>query len=112
MLVVSICLIVIFYLLKEQLIYEDVIWIPAHISYHPDPSIIDMIRMIDFKASLIVHDTDLDNPMMSSQQVLNLEQLPNGYYLSKNFIGSLVAVCLMAISLHLGFTLPVQHTLK
>ncbi|PYI08054.1 siderophore iron transporter [Aspergillus sclerotiicarbonarius CBS 121057] len=39
---------------------------------------------------------------------VDLDQLPAGYYCSKNFIGSLVAVCLMAISLYLGYVLPVN----
>ena len=38
---------------------------------------------------------------------LQLDELPVGYYRSKNFIGSVVGVCLMAISLYLGFVLPV-----
>ena len=38
---------------------------------------------------------------------LQLEELPSGYYRSKNFIGSAAGVCLMAISLFLGFVLPV-----
>lgn len=49
------------------------------------------------------------SPIMASQQAVNLDELPNGYYRSKNFIGSLIAVCLMAISLYLGYTLPVRH---
>lgn len=44
----------------------------------------------------------------SSEQALGLENLPNGYYRSKNFIGSLIAVCLMADSLYLGYVLPVN----
>ncbi|KAJ5668718.1 hypothetical protein N7462_009788 [Penicillium macrosclerotiorum] len=43
-----------------------------------------------------------------NQQAVNLDELPNGYYRSKNFIGSLIAVCLMAISLYLGYVLPVN----
>ncbi|KAE8353465.1 siderophore iron transporter [Aspergillus coremiiformis] len=39
---------------------------------------------------------------------VNLEQLPAAYYRSKNFIGSLIAVGLMAISLYLGYVLPVN----
>ncbi|PYH87454.1 siderophore iron transporter [Aspergillus ellipticus CBS 707.79] len=39
---------------------------------------------------------------------IGLDQLPAGYYCSKNFIGSLIAVCLMAISLYLGYVLPVN----
>ncbi|EED20904.1 siderophore iron transporter, putative [Talaromyces stipitatus ATCC 10500] len=46
--------------------------------------------------------------MSSPQEALDLEQLPNGYYRSKNFIGSLIAVCLMGISLYLGYVLPVN----
>ncbi|PCG92126.1 Major facilitator superfamily domain, general substrate transporter [Penicillium occitanis (nom. inval.)] len=46
--------------------------------------------------------------MRSSQEALDLDQLPNGYYRSKNFLGSLIAVCLMAISLYLGYVLPVN----
>lgn len=41
---------------------------------------------------------------------LQLEELPVGYYRSKNFIGSVVGVCLMAISLYLGFVLPVRSS--
>jgi Fungal trichothecene efflux pump (TRI12) len=44
----------------------------------------------------------------TSQHAVNLEELPTGYYRSKNFIGSLAGVCLMAISLYLGFSLPVN----
>lgn len=47
--------------------------------------------------------------MSSSQEALDLDQLPNGYYRSKNFIGSLIAVCLMAISLYLGYVMPVCY---
>lgn len=43
-----------------------------------------------------------------NQQVVDLPELPNGYYRSKNFIGSLIATCLMAISLYLGYVLPVS----
>ncbi|RAH43495.1 trichothecene efflux pump [Aspergillus brunneoviolaceus CBS 621.78] len=39
---------------------------------------------------------------------VDLDQLPTGYYRSPNFIGSVVAVCLMAISLYLGYVLPVN----
>lgn len=46
--------------------------------------------------------------MSTSQHAVNLEELPAGYYRSKNFIGSLAGVCLMAISLYLGFALPVN----
>jgi hypothetical protein len=49
--------------------------------------------------------------MPSSQEALDLDQLPNGYYRSKNFIGSLIAVCLMAISLYLGYVLPVCYSI-
>lgn len=49
--------------------------------------------------------------MSSSQEALDLDQLPNGYYRSKNFIGSLIAVCLMAISLYLGYVLPVCYSI-
>lgn len=48
--------------------------------------------------------------MSSSQEALDLDQLPKGYYRSKNFIGSLIAVCLMAISLYLGYVLPVCYS--
>lgn len=48
--------------------------------------------------------SDLDGEISRPLQV---EDLPAGYYRSKNFIGSVVAVCLMAISLFLGFVLPV-----
>jgi hypothetical protein len=44
----------------------------------------------------------------SASEGFNLDELPDGYYRSKNFIGSLVAVCLMAISLYLGYVLPVS----
>ncbi|KAJ5106234.1 hypothetical protein N7456_002909 [Penicillium angulare] len=37
--------------------------------------------------------------MSSAQQAVNLEELPAGYYRSKNFLGSLAGVCLMAINL-------------
>ncbi|KAJ6019441.1 hypothetical protein N7522_001508 [Penicillium canescens] len=43
-----------------------------------------------------------------NQQAVDLDELPNGYYRSKNFIGSLIATCLMAISLYLGYVLPVN----
>ncbi|KAJ5937122.1 hypothetical protein N7466_003572 [Penicillium verhagenii] len=46
--------------------------------------------------------------MSSGQHEVNLDELPAGYYHSKNFIGSLAGVCLMAISLYLGYTLPVN----
>ncbi|RAL02180.1 trichothecene efflux pump [Aspergillus ibericus CBS 121593] len=39
---------------------------------------------------------------------VDLDEFPAGYYCSKNFIGSLIAVCLMAISLYLGYVLPVN----
>lgn len=39
---------------------------------------------------------------------VDLDELPAGYYCSKNFVGSLIAVCLMAISLYLGYVLPVS----
>ncbi|KAE8146978.1 siderophore iron transporter [Aspergillus avenaceus] len=39
---------------------------------------------------------------------LDLDQLPAAYYRSMNFIGSLTAVGLMAISLYLGYMLPVN----
>lgn len=39
---------------------------------------------------------------------MQLDELPPGYYRSKNFIGSVIGVCLMAISLYLGFVLPVR----
>ncbi|OJJ43515.1 hypothetical protein ASPZODRAFT_154411 [Penicilliopsis zonata CBS 506.65] len=39
---------------------------------------------------------------------VTLDELPAGYYRSKNFIGSTAAVCLMAISLYLGYVLPVN----
>ncbi|RAL14138.1 trichothecene efflux pump [Aspergillus homomorphus CBS 101889] len=39
---------------------------------------------------------------------MDLNQLPAGYYWSPNFIGSLIAGCLMAISLYLGYVLPVN----
>lgn len=42
------------------------------------------------------------------EQPVDLDNLPRGYYLSKNFVGSLIAVCLMADSLYLGYTLPVN----
>lgn len=42
---------------------------------------------------------------------LDAQSLPEGYYTSKNFVGSVIGVCLMAISLFLGFSLPVgMHT--
>jgi len=50
--------------------------------------------------------SDLDG---ETSQALQLEELPAGYYRSKVFIGSVVGVCLMAISLFLGFVLPVCH---
>jgi hypothetical protein len=40
-------------------------------------------------------------------QVLRLEDLPPGYYRSVKFLASIAGVCLMAISLYLGFVLPV-----
>ncbi|KAL1986822.1 hypothetical protein VTN96DRAFT_5475 [Rasamsonia emersonii] len=39
-------------------------------------------------------------------RVLHLEDLPHGYYRSVKFIASIAGVCLMAISLYLGFVLP------
>lgn len=42
---------------------------------------------------------------------VDLDELPAGYYCSKNFVGSLIAVCLMAISLYLGYVLPVNLSL-
>lgn len=41
-------------------------------------------------------------------RVLHLEDLPHGYYRSVKFIASIAGVCLMAISLYLGFVLPVR----
>lgn len=69
--------------------------------------------MADFKSPLTVEDGPVPpSPAMStSQQALDLEHLPDGYYRSINFIGSLVAVCLMAISLYLGFSLPVLDSI-
>lgn len=55
--------------------------------------------------------TPVPATMSSSQEALDLDQLPNGYYRSKNFIGSLIAVCLMAISLYLGYVLPVCYSI-
>lgn len=52
-----------------------------------------------------VHSESVDTPY---KQEINFENLPAGYYRSKNFLGSLMAVCLMALSLYLGFTLPVK----
>lgn len=50
------------------------------------------------------------SPRMSeSPDAIDLDQLPNGYYRSKNFIGSLIGVCLMAMSLYLGYTMPVCY---
>jgi len=49
--------------------------------------------------------SDLDG---ETSRPLQLEELPAGYYRSKNFIGSVAGVCLMAISLFLGFVLPVR----
>lgn len=46
--------------------------------------------------------------MSTAQHAVNLEELPAGYYRSTKFIGSLAAVCLMAISLFLGYSLPVN----
>lgn len=43
----------------------------------------------------------------SSTHPLTPDDLPAGYYWSKNFIGSVAGVCLMAISLYLGYVLPV-----
>jgi hypothetical protein len=39
---------------------------------------------------------------------LQLDDLPEGYFRSVRFIGSVTGVCLMAISLYLGFVLPVR----
>lgn len=57
--------------------------------------------------ALSVPTTPTSPVMAISQQAVNLDQLPDGYYRSKNFVGSLIAVCLMAISLFLGYVLPV-----
>ncbi|PWY72957.1 siderophore iron transporter [Aspergillus heteromorphus CBS 117.55] len=51
---------------------------------------------------------DLKSHRAPTVTPVDLEELPAGYYCSKNFIGSLVAVCLMAISLYLGYVLPVN----
>ncbi|KAJ9310837.1 hypothetical protein DTO271D3_8880 [Paecilomyces variotii] len=42
----------------------------------------------------------------TSTQGLTANDLPLGYFYSKNFIGSVAGVCLMAISLYLGYVLP------
>ncbi|KAJ5152785.1 uncharacterized protein N7482_009263 [Penicillium canariense] len=46
--------------------------------------------------------------MPTGAHAVDLDNLPHGYYRSKNFIGSLIAVCLMADSLYLGYVLPVN----
>lgn len=51
------------------------------------------------------HPSELGGEM---SRPLQLDELPAGYYRSKNFIGSVVGVGLMAISLYLGFVLPVS----
>lgn len=43
-----------------------------------------------------------------TEQAVDLDNLPDGYYRSMNFIGSLIAVGLMANSLYLGYVLPVN----
>ncbi|KAJ5377946.1 uncharacterized protein N7496_005355 [Penicillium cataractarum] len=54
-----------------------------------------------------------DTPTMpTTAQAMDLDNLPDGYYRSKNFIGSLLAVCLMADSLYLGYVLPVNSLTK
>ncbi|KAJ6106141.1 hypothetical protein N7512_009658 [Penicillium capsulatum] len=53
-------------------------------------------------------DSVPSTPIMSTTQAIDLDHLPKGYYRSKNFLGSLTAVCLMALSLYLGYTLPVN----
>lgn len=52
-----------------------------------------------------IHSSSVSTPYKHGA---DLEKLPDGYYRSKNFLGSLVAVCLMALSLYLGYTLPVK----
>lgn len=42
---------------------------------------------------------------------LQLDDLPEGYFRSARFIGSVTGVCLMAISLYLGFVLPANTLL-
>lgn len=68
--------------------------------------------MTDTKTFTAQHTSVPETPNMpSSQEAFNLDQLPNGYYRSKNFIGSLIAVCLMAISLYLGYVMPVRYAI-
>ncbi|GKZ37917.1 hypothetical protein AbraIFM66950_009749 [Aspergillus brasiliensis] len=52
--------------------------------------------------------TDQKNAGELTATPVDLDELPAGYYCSKNFVGSLIAVCLMAISLYLGYVLPVN----
>ncbi|TPR06761.1 PAS domain family protein [Aspergillus niger] len=52
--------------------------------------------------------TDEKNARELTATPVDLDELPAGYYCSKNFVGSLIAVCLMAISLYLGYVLPVN----
>lgn len=54
-----------------------------------------------------------DTPTMpTTTQAMDLDKLPDGYYRSKNFIGSLIAACLVADSLYLGYVLPVNSLTK
>ena len=48
------------------------------------------------------------SPPDNHMSPLQLEDLPRGYFRSAKFIGSVTGVCLMAISLYLGFVLPVR----
>lgn len=56
--------------------------------------------------------TDEKNARELTATPVDLDELPAGYYCSKNFVGSLIAVCLMAISLYLGYVLPVGLSIR
>lgn len=66
------------------------------------------MRHTKLSSSAEIGSARLNLAMSSTTKEQDLDCLPDGYYRSKNFIGSLVAVCLMALSLYLGYTLPVR----
>ena len=66
--------------------------------------------MAETKQPDVVEESDGVGLNGETSRPLLLEELPVGYYRSKNFIGSVVGVCFMAISLYLGFVLPVRRS--
>ena len=74
-------------------------------SFHTFPTLAQM--MADEKQPQVTENLHLSSLNGKTSSTLQLDELPSGYYRSKNFIGSVVGVCLMAISLYLGFVLPV-----